>query len=75
MPFYDYKCTQCKDIEEDVLAHHEAEVSECMKCGGESRRLIAGTFFVRGYGITLDNTAAANNKVTDVPCKEYKDNQ
>lgn len=49
MPFYDYKCTECKHIQNSVLKKFTDKVIKCTKCGKEtSEQQFSGLFAAHG---------------------------
>jgi len=62
MPVYDYNCTECGNVEEDVtvtLAELDTELVTCTVCGGDTIRAIgnAGGFRLKGSGWSKDGYA------------------
>ena len=62
MPFYDYKCRECEEVEEYFLTmseHAEDPPTKCEKCGGEVRIKYDAKapmkFYIPGEGAFYNN--------------------
>ncbi|MBI5050860.1 MAG: zinc ribbon domain-containing protein [Nitrospirae bacterium] len=63
MPIYEYECIGCGERFEVMRKISEPQLSECRKCGGKLRRLIASTSFVlKGSGWYVTDYPSADRK-------------
>jgi putative FmdB family regulatory protein len=47
MPLYDFKCTECGQVQEHI-AHIEERIGECVDCQGLTKRMISANYNVIG---------------------------
>ena len=60
MPWYDWKCKDCKEIRENVSASIEDKIQECPSCGGRSvRQISAPPLRFKGSGWTVPRPVEA----------------
>jgi len=52
MPTYDYKCTKCKNIQEEFHGISEEKEILCNKCQGKCKKIFStgGNFILKGEG-------------------------
>lgn len=72
MPTYEYQCTKCKKIFEELQYISEPPIEKCIYCGGKSKKIISGGagIIFKGSGFYINdskkkgsssNTALTNN--------------
>ena len=51
MPLYDFKCTECEHIFEELASISETSDPPCTECGSETEKLIGlSSFRLKGEG-------------------------
>lgn len=51
MPIYEYKCTKCGNIIEEIQKFSDAPLTKCTKCKGKLKKLMSkNTFKLKGTG-------------------------
>ena len=77
MPRYDYRCTQCGNVEEIIHGFNDEHSFHCVECGKEMTKLISGVNIApsampsRNSVIDLDATKKAE-KAKDADMSAYK---
>ena len=62
MPTYDYQCRSCGVITEVVHTMLEDGPSECVRCGGQLRRLVHPTWIIfRGSGFYKTDSRSSSS--------------
>lgn len=65
MPIYEFECTECGAIKEEVLSiKSETREVDCHECGNVSRRIVSSnTFHLAGSGWAADGYFDTKHKL------------
>jgi len=61
MPIYEFMCTKCDEIHEDIVSDTKIDILICERCGGYSRRIVS-TFGFRLLGGRWAKDGYSNEK-------------
>jgi len=71
MPIYEYKCSKCQTIKEEILKVPDDIIVTCNTCGIPMKKLIStSNFLLKGsgwYATERRKEEARKNKGTEVP--------
>jgi putative FmdB family regulatory protein len=81
MPLYEYQCTECGKIEEEIQKFSDPPLTSCKHCSGKLNKLISqSSFHLKGTGwyvtdYTNSSKPSDKNKQSkaDSPAKEKMD--
>ncbi len=75
MPIYTYRCEQCGEEVEMLVAHHEEHPTTCPSCGGPLRRTFSGSvgLVFKGSGFYITDYKKQNASTSSSSEKGAKD--
>ena len=50
MPTYTYRCQSCEELTEVKQSMHEKPITHCLKCNGETNRIITSDISIQFKG-------------------------
>ena len=79
MPIYEYQCTCCNEITEELQKFSDPPMEKCPKCGGQVHKLMSmNSFHLKGSGWYVTDYAgknASNAKVESTEKAEKKESK
>ena len=74
MPTYDYKCSSCENVFEEVQSMKAPLLTKCSKCGDDSlvRLIGGGSVIFKGSGFYQTDYKGSGEKKTEPPIAEKK---
>jgi len=63
MPIYEYKCTKCGHIFEELRSMTDGEGATCPKCGAPAKKIFSGSvgFIFKGSGFYITDYKNSSN--------------
>jgi len=63
MPIYEYKCTKCGHIFEELRSMADGEGATCPKCGAPAKKIFSGSvgFIFKGSGFYITDYKKSSN--------------
>ena len=63
MPIYEYKCTKCGHIFEELRSITDGEGATCPKCGAPAKKIFSGSvgFIFKGSGFYITDYKNSSN--------------
>ena len=64
MPIYEYKCTKCGHIFEELRSITDGEGATCPKCGAPAKKIFSGSvgFIFKGSGFYITDYKNSSNR-------------